>query len=90
VFSRDRAGTGEFYAGVVVIEGLAKQLGLDTSTSTFHRGLDRERMAAFALAIAKLPDDKLRDAASAVWRTLYGEAATTVVDKPSTQIALAN
>ena len=90
VFSRDRAGTGEFYAGIVVIEGLAKQLGLDSSTPTFHRGLDRERMAAFALAIAKLPDDKLRDAASALWRTLYGEAATTVVDKPSTQIALAN
>jgi hypothetical protein len=90
VFSRDRAGTGEFYAGVVVLEGLATQLGLDTSTPTFHRGLDRERMATLALAIAKLPDDKLRDAASTLWRTLYGEAATTVVDKPSTQIALAN
>jgi len=90
VFSRDRAGTGEFYAGVIVLEGLAKQLGLDTSTPTFHRGLDRERMATLALAIAKLPDDKLRDAASALWRTLYGEAATTVVDKPATQLALAN
>ena len=89
-FSRDRAGTGEFYAGVVVLEGLAAQLGLDTtllSAPTFHRGLDRERMATLALAIAKLPDDKLRDAASALWRELYGEAATTVVDKPTTQLA---
>src|SRR5262249_27986665 len=51
VFSRDRAGTGEFYAGVVVLEGLATQLGLDTtllSRPTFHRGLDRERMATLA------------------------------------------
>jgi hypothetical protein len=90
VFSRDRAGTGEYYAGIVVLEGLANQLGVDTSTPTFHRGLDRERMAALALAIAKLPDDKLRDAATALWRTLFGEAATTIVDKPSTQLAFAN
>ena len=40
-------------------------------------------MAKLALAIAKLPDGKLRDAASALWRELYGEAATTIVDKPS-------
>jgi hypothetical protein len=90
VFSRDRAGTGEFYAGIVVLEGLANELKLDTSAPTFHRGLDRERMATLALAIAKLPDDKLRDTASTLWRTLYGEAATTVVDKPSTQLAFAN
>jgi len=82
VFDHGRAGTGEFYAGIVVLEGLAKQLGLDTSTPTFHRGLDRERMATLGLAIANAPDGKLRDAASALWRELYGEAATTIVDKP--------
>ncbi|MEO6771458.1 MAG: hypothetical protein ABI467_00350 [Kofleriaceae bacterium] len=87
VFSRDRAGTGECYAGIVVLEGLANQLGLDTSAPTFHRGLDRERMATFALAIAKLPDAKLRDGASTLWRALYGEAATTIVDPPSAQLA---
>jgi hypothetical protein len=80
-FSRSRFGTGEFYAGIVVIEGLATQLHLDTSGLTFHRGLDRERLAKLALEIAKLPDAKLRDTASALWRDLYGEAATTIVDK---------
>jgi hypothetical protein len=80
-FDRNRAGTGEFYAGVVVLEGLAKQLGLDVSGPTFHHGLDRERLGKLALAIANLPDAKLRDTASALWRDLYGEAATTIVDK---------
>ncbi|HEX7699402.1 MAG TPA: hypothetical protein VF403_01690, partial [Kofleriaceae bacterium] len=80
-FDRSRAGTGEFYAGIVVLEGLAKQLGLDVSGPTFRRGLDRDRLGKLALEIAKLPDAKLRDTASALWRDLYGEAATTVVDK---------
>ncbi len=87
-FSRDRAGTGEFYAGIVVLEGLAKQLGLDTSGATFHHGLDRARLATLALAIAKLPDAKLRDLAATLWRDLYGEAATTIVDRPRTQLAV--
>lgn len=86
-FSKDRAGTGEFYAGIVVLEGLAKQLGVDTSGPTFHRGLDRERLAKLALAIAQLPDAKLRDTASALWRELYGEAATTIVDRSAVQLA---
>jgi hypothetical protein len=86
-FSRDRAGTGEFYAGIVVLEGLAKQLGVDTSGPTFRRGLDRERLARLALAIAQVPDGKLRDTATALWRELYGEAATTIVDKPNTRLA---
>ena len=80
-FDRDRAGTGEFYAGIVMLEGLAKQRKLDVSGPTFHRGLDRERLGRLALEIAKLPDATLRDTASALWRDLYGEAATTVVDK---------
>ncbi|MEO8554437.1 MAG: hypothetical protein ABI678_30890 [Kofleriaceae bacterium] len=86
-FSKDRAGTGEFYAGIVVLEELAQQLGVDVSGPTFHRGLDRERLARLALAIARVPDGKLRDTATALWRELYGEAATTIVDKPATQLA---
>ncbi len=56
VFDRNNAGTSYFYGGIVVLEGLAKQLGIDTSGRTFDRGLDRVRLAKIATQIAKLPD----------------------------------
>jgi hypothetical protein len=86
-FTRDRAGTGEFYAGIVVLEGLAKQLGADATlldTSRWHHGLDRERLAKLALVIARAPDAKLRDAAKALWQQLFGEPATVIVDSKTT------
>jgi len=86
-FTRGRAGTGEFYAGIVVIEGLAKQLGADVSGRTFARGLDRERLAALALVIANVSDDQLRDAAAKLWVELYGEQPTRIVDRSPTVVA---
>ncbi len=80
VFNKNSWGTGEFYAGVVVLEGLAKQLGADTSTPRYKKGLDRERMSAFAKLLASQTDDKLREAAKALWTELYGEPPTTIVD----------
>jgi hypothetical protein len=80
VFDRNNAGNAYFYGGIVVLEGLAKQLGLDTSGPTFMRGLDRSRLAKIALQIAKLPDDQLRDASTKLWLKLYGEPPTKIVD----------
>ena len=77
VFTKDRWGTGEFYAGVVVIEGLAHQLGLDVPRG---RRFDREALAKLATAIAGVPDARLRAAAGALWQELYGEAPTTIID----------
>jgi hypothetical protein len=82
VFRRDRWGTGEYYAGVVVLEGLGRHLGVSDDSPRFQRGLDRERMARFALAIAIASPQKLRDAAKALWLELYGEPVTPVVDMP--------
>jgi hypothetical protein len=82
VFHRDRWGTGEFYAGLVVIEGIAKQLGADTSTPRYAKGLDRDRLSGFAKLIASQTDDKLRAAASALWTELYGEPPTAIIDTP--------
>jgi hypothetical protein len=82
VFTRDRWGTGEFYAGIIVLEGLARQLGVEIACCTFRRGLDRERMAKLATAIAKAPADKLHAAANALWSELYGEPVTKIVDPP--------
>ncbi len=79
-FNRNSAGNSYFYGGIVVIEGLANQLGLDTSGPTFARGLDRVRLAKIAIQLAKLPDDQLRDAATKLWVQLYGEPPTQIVD----------
>ena len=80
VFDRNDAGNSYFYGGIVVIEGLAKQLGLATSGPTFTRGLDRVRLAKIAIGLAKLPDAKLREAATQLWLQLYGEPPTKIVD----------
>jgi hypothetical protein len=79
-FTQSRAGTGEFYAGIAVLEGLAHELGVDVSTSRWRHGLDRERLAKLALVIAQLPDAKLREAATALWQHLFGEPPTPIVD----------
>ncbi len=87
VFTRDRWGTGEFYAGLVVLQGLAKQLGADVSGRTFHRGLDRERLAKLELVVANASDAKLREAAKALWTELYGEPPTMIVERAHPVIA---
>jgi len=84
VFTRGGWSTGEFYAGLVVIEGLAQQLGLDTDTPRRKKGeLDRDRLSAFATRIAALSDDQLRAEAKKLWTSLYAEPPITIVDSPS-------
>jgi hypothetical protein len=78
-FHRDRRGTGEYYAAIVLFEGLARHLGIATEPSRY---VTREQLAKSALAIADAPGDKLRAAASALWTELYGEPLTTIVDVP--------
>jgi hypothetical protein len=84
VFHRDRWSTGEFYAGMVVIEGLAKQFGGDITTPyrNAKRELDRDRLSVFAKLIAKQSGDQLRAAAKTLWTELYGEPPTTIIDAP--------
>ena len=78
VFTTEQAGTGEFYAGVVLLEALGKQVGATADGELY----DRDRLAAIALAVAKLSDDELRAAARGAWRDLFGEAPTVIVDAP--------
>lgn len=81
VFDRNQWGTGECYAGVVVLEGLAKQLGMTAfAEPRFSRGVNRERFMAIAKLLVAQPDDKLREAATALWAELFGEPLTTIVD----------
>jgi hypothetical protein len=77
VFHRDERGTGEYYAGIVVFEGLARHLGAQLEE---NRYVSRETLAKAALVIADAPADKLRAAAKALWLELYGEPVTEIVD----------
>jgi len=79
VFHKDQRGTGEYYAGIVIIEGLARHLGVPPEPSRY---VSRESLAKSALVIADAPGDKLRAAAKALWTELYGEPITTIVDAP--------
>jgi hypothetical protein len=83
VFSRDRWGTGEFYAGVVIFEGLAKQLGAQVQGGRY----DRTVLAKSCLVIAQTSDVKLRAAAKALWQDFYGQPPTTIVDAPPPRVA---
>jgi hypothetical protein len=77
LFHRDQRGTGEYYAGIVLFEGLARHLG---ATSDGSRYVTRERLAPLALTIANASGDQLRAAAKALWNELYGEPITTIAD----------
>ncbi|HEY5922865.1 MAG TPA: hypothetical protein VIV11_14400 [Kofleriaceae bacterium] len=77
LFDRDRRGTGEYYAGIVIVEGLAKHLGSKLPESRY---VSRERLAELATVIADAPGDKLRAAAKALSAELFGEPATEIVD----------
>ncbi len=73
-FNRDRWGSAESYAAVVVIDGLAKELGIAARTPPVINGhLDRERLTALAIELSAQSSDKLRQAARQLWITLYGE-----------------
>ena len=79
-FNRSRWESAEFYAGVVVIEGLARQLGV-TGGPVITRGqFDRQRLVALAEPLAAQSSDKLRAAARNLSDRVYGEPMLPIVD----------
>jgi len=82
-FDEHAWGSRESYVAVVVIEGLAKQLGIASPGPVIHDGIiDRARLAALATPLAAVPGDKVRTAARALWTELFGEAVVSIVDRP--------
>jgi hypothetical protein len=79
-FNKDRSGTAESYVAVVVISGLARQLGIRSPGDVTHDGpIDRSRLAQLALPLAAESDDALRTAARRLWQELYGEPFIAIV-----------
>ncbi len=80
MFDRERWGSAECYAALVIFEGLAKELGVEIEGELVHRGsIDRELLADIYLAITDRPEDKLRAAAQALWERLF-EASMPAIE----------
>ncbi len=74
-------GGAEGYDAVIVLEGLARQLGSFPVRPLVVKGrLDREALATLARPLAAQSSDKLRAAARSLWTELYGEPLLPIVD----------
>lgn len=73
--------SAESYVGVVIIEGLARQLGMASGKPVIvNDQFDRQRLAALAEPLAAQSSEKLRAAARQLWIELYGEPMLPIVD----------
>ncbi len=83
-FQSSRRGTPESYAAVIVLEGMARQLGISGATtgkSALHRGeLDRDRLAELVAPLASKTTIELRSAAARLWAELFDEPLVRLVD----------
>lgn len=76
-----RWGSAESYVAVVILEGLARQLGHVPSRPVVVAGrLDRETLANLARPLAAQSSERLRAAARTLWIELYGEPALPIID----------
>jgi hypothetical protein len=81
-FTRDAWGSSESYAAVIVIEGLARHLGVQPGGPVIHDGaIDRDRLVALATPLTARSGAELRTAATALWLELYGEPVVPIVDR---------
>jgi len=81
-FHQDQWGTAESYAAVVIVEGLARHLGIPSPGPVIHsRKIDRARLVALTEPMARVDGETLRAAARALWRDLYGEPSVAIVDR---------
>ena len=81
-FNERAWGTSEAYSGVLIVEGLARQLKLPSDGPVIHdHTIDRARLAALIAPMVKLSGDELRAAARSLWRELYGEDIVPIRDR---------
>ena len=81
-FDDNQVGGSESYAGVIIVEGLARHLGITSPGPVIHdRRIDRERLTALAAPMTKVTGEQLRSAAKALWTDLYAEDLVPIVDR---------
>jgi hypothetical protein len=73
--------TEESYVAVVVIEGLARHLGIASPGPVIHGGeIDRDRLATLVAPIAERSTAEVRTAAAALWSELFDRRLVRIVD----------
>lgn len=73
--------TPEAVAAVVILEGLAKELGISTGVTAIRgETIDRDRLAALVAPLAATPTIELRSAAARLWAQLFGTRLVRLVD----------
>lgn len=81
-FDDDQVNSSEFYAGVLLLEGLARHLKIPSpGPSIYDRRVDRERLLQIATPLVSLRGEQLRTAARALWKELYAEDIITISDR---------
>lgn len=80
-FRRGGPRVEEAYVAVVVIEGLARQLGIESKGPVVHGGeIDRDRLAALVGPLSIRNTVELRRAATDLWAELFEEPLTRLYD----------
>lgn len=80
-FRRGGARVEEAYVAVVVVEGLARQLGIESKGPVVHGGeIDRDRLAALVGPLSIKNTVELRRAATALWAELFEAPLTRLYD----------
>ena len=71
LFLRRQWGTAESSSILVIYEGLARRLGIETPPLLVRRRVDREALTQLHLAIRARPNDELSAAAEELWAELF-------------------
>ncbi|MBL0213059.1 MAG: hypothetical protein IPQ07_04185 [Myxococcales bacterium] len=80
-FRRGGPRIEEAYVAVVVVEGLARQLGIESKGPVVHGGeIDRDRLAALVGPLSIRTTVELRSAAAALWAELFEQPLTRLYD----------
>ena len=80
-FRRGGPRIEEAFVAVVVIEGLAKELGIASPGPVMHGGeIDRDRLAALLGPLSMRTTVELRSAATSLWAELFDEPLTRLYD----------
>jgi hypothetical protein len=72
----------ESYVAVVVVEGLARQLGIPSVGAIVKNdgSIDQDRLAELAIPLARKSTAELRTAATKAWADLFGEPLVRLYD----------
>ncbi|MCU0671193.1 MAG: hypothetical protein MUE69_00225 [Myxococcota bacterium] len=82
LFLRRAWGTVESSSILVIYEGLARRLAIETPPLLVRRRVDREALARLHLALRARPNDELASAAKDLWAELFGGPLPELVREP--------